>query len=101
MAEDHLVQLHVSLAHQHWGFTYTVGWAALNRAYVEIMDEDTKLKEKLALQERVLKLEGSKTSLFDFDGTDGKITLGSLGGGMLLTGTLALAGWSRRKKNRR
>jgi hydroxylamine dehydrogenase len=101
MAEDHLVQLHVSLAHQHWGFTYTVGWAALNRAYVEIMDEDTKLKEKLALQERVAKLEGSKASLLDFDGTDGKITLGSVGGGLLLTGTLALAGWSRRKKNRR
>ena len=99
MAEDHLVQLHVALAHQHWGFTYTVGWAALNRAYVEIMDEDTKLKEKVALQERVAKLEGSKTSLLDFDGTEGKITLGSLGGGMLLTGGLALAGWSRRKKN--
>jgi hydroxylamine dehydrogenase len=101
MAEDHLVQLHVALAHQHWGFTYTVGWAAMNRAYVEIMDEDTKLKEKLALQERVAKLEQSKTSLLDFDGTGGKVTLGSLGGGMLLTGTLALAGWSRRKKNRR
>ena len=52
--------------------------------------------------ERVAKLEQSKTSsLLDFDGTDGKITLGSLGGGMLLTGTLALAGWSRRKKNQR
>jgi hydroxylamine dehydrogenase len=101
MAEDHLVQLHVALAHQHWGFTYTVGWAAMNRAYVEINDEDTKLKEKLALQERVAKLEGSKTSLFDFHGTEGKITLGSLGGGMLLTGGIALAGWSRRKKNRR
>ena len=102
MAEDHLVQLHVSLAHQHWGFTYTVGWAALNRGYVEIMDEDTKLKEKMALQERVAKLEAHRTSsLFDFDSTDGKITLGSLGGGMLLTGTLALAGWSRRKNNRR
>jgi len=101
MAEDHLVQLHVALAHQHWGFTYTVGWAAMNRAYVEIMDEDTKLKEKIALQERVAKLEESKTSLLDFNGREGKITLGSLGGGMLLTGTLALAGWSRRKKNRR
>ena len=78
MAEDHLVQLHVSLAHQHWGYTYTVGWAAMNRAYVEIMDEDTQLKEKLALQERVAKLEGKRTSsLFDFDSTDGKITLGS------------------------
>jgi hydroxylamine dehydrogenase len=101
MAEDHLVQLHVALAHQHWGFTYTVGWAAMNRAYVEINDEDTKLKENMALLERVAKLEGSKTSLLDFDGKDGKITLGSLGGGMLLTGGIALAGWSRRKKNRR
>ena len=102
MAEDHLVQLHVALAHQHWGFTYTVGWAAMNRAYVEINDEDTKLKEKLELMDRVAKLEGSKTSLLDFfDGTDGKITLGSVGGGMLLTGGIALVGWSRRKKNRR
>ena len=99
MAEDHLVQLHVALAHQHWGFTYTVGWAAMNRAYVEIMDEDTKLKEKMALAERVAKLEESKTSLLDFDGTGGKLSLGSLGGGMLLTGGIALAGWSRRKKN--
>ncbi len=102
MAEDHLVQLHVSLAHQYPGFTYTVGWAAMNRAYVEIMDEDTKLKEKLMLMERVAKLEQSKTSsLLDFDSTDGKLTLGSVGGGLLLTGTLALAGWSRRKKNQR
>ena len=102
MAEDHLVQLHVSLAHQYPGFTYTVGWAAMNRAYVEIMDEDTKLKDRLMLMERVAKLEQSKTSsLLDFDSTDGKITLGSVGGGLLLTGTLALAGWSRRKKNQR
>ncbi len=102
MAEDHLVQLHVSLAHQYPGFTYTVGWAAMNRAYVEIMDEDTKLKDKLMLMERVAKLEQSKTnSLLDFDSTDGKLTLGSVGGGLLLTGTLALAGWSRRKKNQR
>jgi hydroxylamine dehydrogenase len=100
MAEDHLVQLHVSLAHQYWGYTYTVGWAAMNRAYVEINDEDTKLKEKLALQERVAKLE-AKSAMLDLDETGGKITLGSLGGGMMLAGTLALAGWSRRKKNGR
>ena len=100
MAEDHLVQLHVSLAHQYWGYTYTVGWAAMNRAYVEINDEDTKLKEKLALQERVAKLE-AKNAMLDLDGTGGKITLGSVGGGMMLAGTLALAGWSRRKKNGR
>jgi hydroxylamine dehydrogenase len=102
MAEDHLVQLHVSLAHQYPGYTYTVGWAAINRAYVEIMDEDTKLKEKMVLMERVSKLEQSRTSsLLDFDSRDGKLTLGSIGGGMLLTGGLALAGWSRRKKNQR
>jgi hydroxylamine dehydrogenase len=100
MAEDHLVQLHVGLAHQHWGMTYTVGWAALNRGYVEIMDEDTKLKERMEMAERVTKLEESRhTSLLDLGGTDGKITLGSLGGGLLLTGGIALAGWSRRKKN--
>jgi hydroxylamine dehydrogenase len=99
MAEDHLVQLHVGLAHQHWGFTYTVGWAALNRGYVEIMDEDTKLKERMELAERVTKLEAKRTSLLDLDGTGGKISLGSLGGGLLLTGGIALAGWSRRKKN--
>ena len=102
MAEDHLVQLHVSLAHQYPGFTYTVGWAAMNRMYVDIMDEDTQLKERMALAERVAKLEKSRTSsLLDFDSTDGKLTLGSVGGGMLFAGTLALAGWSRRKKNGR
>jgi hydroxylamine dehydrogenase len=70
--------------------------------YVDIMDEDTQLKERMALAERVAKLEKSRTSsLLDFDSTDGKLTLGSVGGGMLFAGTLALAGWSRRKKNGR
>jgi hydroxylamine dehydrogenase len=75
----------------------------MNRAYVEIMDEDTKLKDKMVLMERVSKLEqqAKTSSMLDLDTTDGKFTLGSLGGGMLLTGTIALAGWSRRKKNQR
>jgi hydroxylamine dehydrogenase len=99
MAEDHLVQLHVSLAHQYWGYTYTVGWAAMNRAYVEIMDDDTRLKEKLDLQARVAKLEGHmKSSLLDLDSETGKISLGGIGGGMMLAGTLAIAGWRRNKK---
>jgi len=99
MAEDHLVQLHVSLAHQYWGYTYTVGWAAMNRAYVEIMDDDTRLKQKLDLQARVAKLEGHmKSSLLDLDSETGKISLGGIGGGMMLAGTLALAGWRRNKK---
>jgi hydroxylamine dehydrogenase len=67
------------------------------------MDEDTKLKDRMLLMERVSKLEEkSKTSsLLDFDSTDGKLTIGSLGGGMLLAGTLTIAGWSRRKKNQK
>jgi hypothetical protein len=24
------IALHVSLAHQYWGYTYTVGWAAMS-----------------------------------------------------------------------
>jgi hydroxylamine dehydrogenase len=101
MAEDHLVQLHVSLAHEYWGYTYTVGWAAMNRAYVEIMDDDTRLKEMMALQARVLKLETSGTSMLDFDSTGAKLSLGGLGGGMMLAGTFVLAGWRRRKGTHR
>jgi hydroxylamine dehydrogenase len=95
MAEDHLVQLHVSLAHVYWGYTYTVGWAAMNRAYVEIMDETTKLNEMLALQARVLKLE-QRTALLDLNNPDTQLSLGGLGGGMMLAGTIAIAGWRRR-----
>jgi hydroxylamine dehydrogenase len=53
----------------------------------------------LALQERVNKLEGKKTSLLDLDTTAEKISLGGLGGGMLLAGTLALVGWRKRNKS--
>jgi len=102
MAEDHLVQLHVSLAHQYWGYTYTVGWAAMNRAYVEIMDDDTRLKEMQKLLARVDKLENDKKSaMLDLDSTGGKLSLGGLGGGMMLAGTLAIAGWRRRERNDR
>jgi len=66
---------------------------------VEIMDDDTRLKEKLDLQARVAKLEGHmKSSLLDLDSETGKISLGGIGGGMMLAGTLALAGWRRNKK---
>jgi len=102
MAEDHLVQLHVSLAHQYWGYTYTVGWAAMNRAYVEIMDDDTRVKEMQKLLARVDKLENDKKSaLLDLDSTGGKLSLGGLGGGMMLAGTLAIAGWRRRERKDR
>ncbi|MBL8073802.1 MAG: LPXTG cell wall anchor domain-containing protein, partial [Nitrospira sp.] len=32
------------------------------------------------------------------DSETGKISLGGIGGGMMLAGTLALAGWRRNKK---
>jgi len=43
----------------------------------------------------------SRTSLLDLNSTDEKLSLGGLGGGMLLAGTLALAGWRRREKSER
>lgn len=100
MAENDLAKMHVGLAHVNpGGWTYTEGWGPINRAYVEIQDEHTKMKEMQALVTRVNKLEGAKTSLFDLNGTGEKISLGGLGGGMLLAGTLALIGWRKRKQN--
>jgi hydroxylamine dehydrogenase len=46
-------------------------------------------------------MESKRTSLLDIQSTDDKLSLGGLGGGMLLAGTLALAGWRRREKNER
>ena len=99
MGENDLPKLHVGVAHVNpGGWTYTEGWEALGRAYSAIMSEDTKLREMAALQERVVKLEGRRTSLFDLDDDGKKLSLGGLGGGMLLVGSLALAGWRRRRK---
>jgi hydroxylamine dehydrogenase len=74
----------------------------MNRDYVEVMDENTKIREMAALQARVAKMESSRrSSLLDIQSTDDKLSLGGLGGGMLLAGTLALAGWRRREKSER
>jgi hydroxylamine dehydrogenase len=100
MGENDLPKLHVGLAHVNpGGWTYTEGWGPMNRAYVEIMDENTKIREMAALQARVAKMESKRTSLLDLDSKDDKLSLGGLGGGMLLAGTLALAGWRRREKS--
>lgn len=100
MGENDLPKGHKGLAHVNpGGFTYTEGWGPLNRAYVEIQDENSKLRHEMELHARVAKLEKkSKQSLLDIDSTEGKISLGGLGGGMLLAGTIALAGWRRREK---
>ena len=100
MGENDLAKMHVGLAHVNpGGWTYTEGWGPMNRAYVEVQDENTRIREMIALQERVAKLESKRTSLLDLDSTAEKISLGGLGGGMLLAGTLALAGWRKRKQN--
>ena len=100
MHENDLAKMHVGLAHVNpGGWTYTEGWGPINRAYVEIQDENTRIREMVALQERVKNLESKKTSLLDLDSTAEKISLGGLGGGMLLAGTLALAGWRKRKQS--
>jgi hydroxylamine dehydrogenase len=103
MGENDLPKGHVGLAHVNpGGWTYTEGWGPLNRAYVEIMDENSKLRHEMDLQERIAKLEKKRTGLLggllDADSTEDKISLGGLGGGMLLAGTIALAGWRRREK---
>ena len=98
MAENDLAKMHVGLAHVNpGGWTYTEGWGPINRAYVEIQDEHTKMREMAALVARVNKLETAKTSLLELNSPSEKISLGGLGGGMLLAGTLALLGWRKRK----
>ena len=101
MHENDLAKMHVGLAHVNpGGWTYTEGWGPMNRAYVEIQDANTRIREMVTLQERVKNLESSsKRSLLDLDGTTEKISLGGLGGGMLLAGTLALVGWRKRKQS--
>lgn len=102
MGENDVTKLHVGLAHVNpGGWTYTEGWEPLNRAYSKIMSEDTKLREMAALQERVVKLEARRTGLLDLDGTGSRVSLGGLGGGMLLAGIVALAGWRRREAGER
>ena len=78
MGENDLAKMHVGLAHVNpGGWTYTEGWGPMNRAYVEIQDENYRIREMVALQERVKNLESNKrTSLLDLDSTAEKISLG-------------------------
>ncbi|MCK5924084.1 MAG: hydroxylamine reductase, partial [Methylococcales bacterium] len=47
MWEHDLIKLYKGLFHMNpGGFTYTEGWSALMRDYAEIMDENTRLREK-------------------------------------------------------
>jgi len=103
MGENELAKLHVSVAHVNYGgWTYTTGWEQVLQKYTEIMESDTVLREKAALLKRVEALESKQSASllpFELDSTTGKITVGGLGGGMLLAGTLGMMG--RRRNNKK
>jgi len=102
MGSNDLTKLHVGLAHVNpGGFTYTEGWLPLNRAYAKIMSEDTRLRDMAALKDRVARLEAKRTSLLDIDNSNNRVSLGGLGGALLLAGGVALSGWRRREKSDR
>jgi len=102
MGENDLVKLHVGAAHVNpGGWTYTEGWEPLNRAYAKIMQANTEIRERVALQKKVTALETkSRFAFLDFDTSEKKLSLGGLGGALLLAGGLAL--WrSRRAQSER
>ena len=100
MWEHDLIKLYKGLAHFNPGnYTYSNGWASLMGDYAEIMDADTQLREKAALEKRVAKLEGKlKTSFLKFDSDTNQAALGGVGGGLLLLGTLGFGLARKREK---
>jgi len=99
MWEHDVIKNYKGLAHFNPGnYTYSNGWASLMRDYAEIMDMDTQIREKVALEKRVRKLEDKlKISFLDFNTSSDQSLLGALGGGMLALGTLGY-GLSRRRR---
>lgn len=99
MGEDQLAKMHVSLAHVNPGnWTYSDGWQQLNATYSKVMQWDTEIRDRVALQERVAKLEGgSPTAMLKLDSTGKMVSLGGLGGGMLLAGSMMF--WRGRRRD--
>ncbi|MEZ5447361.1 MAG: hypothetical protein R3F45_16560 [Gammaproteobacteria bacterium] len=98
MGENTLAKMHVSLAHVNPGnWSYSDGWEQLNASYSKIMQWDTEIRDRVALQERVAKLEaGSPTAMLGLDSTEKMVSLGGLGGGMLLAGSMMF--WRGRRR---
>ena len=98
MWEHDLIKLYKGVTHgSPGGYTYTEGWSPLIGDYARIMDENTKLREMADLKKQVQKLESlSKQSFLDLDSMEKQVSVGGLGGGLLLVGSLALLGWRRR-----
>ncbi|MCG3201487.1 MAG: Hydroxylamine oxidoreductase [Gammaproteobacteria bacterium] len=99
MGENQLAKMHVSLAHVNPGnWSYSDGWEQLNASYAKVMQYDTEIRERVALQERVAKLEGgSPTAMLKLDSAGKMVSLGSLGGGMLLAGSVMF--WRGRRRD--
>lgn len=102
MWEHDLIKLYKGMAHFNPGnYTYSNGWAPLMGAYAEIQDENTRIREMASLKARLAKLEGSRSGgMFDLDSPFKKASLGGLGSGMMIVGSLALWGWRRERKKK-
>ena len=76
-----------------------MAWLEVETKVVIDKDKVNDLRKRI---QGIAKLEKKRSGLFggllDADSTEEKISLGGLGGGMLLAGTIALAGWRRREK---
>ncbi|MCP4288805.1 MAG: hydroxylamine reductase, partial [Gammaproteobacteria bacterium] len=101
MWEHDIIKLYKGLAHFNPGnYTYSNGWAPLVGGYAEIMDMNTQIREMADLKKRIASLEGRKQSSLLIPDTEfKKLSMGGLGGGMLLVGSLGLIGWHRRKRS--
>ncbi|MCW8905792.1 MAG: hydroxylamine reductase [Sedimenticola sp.] len=98
MWEHDLIKLYKGVAHgSPGGYTYTEGWAPLVGDYANIMDEDTKLREMAALKKQVADLQSrAQSSVLDLSSIERQVSVGTLGGGMFLAGSMMLMGWRRR-----
>ena len=114
MWEQHAARYMKGLEHVNpGGWTYSHGWSDLIKDQIIINEQDTQLREKAAMEQRIQKLEGkagasTKTSSFDnrahgvaLAGIDASrfntgATLGMLGGGLLVGGLVG----RREKKGR-
>ncbi len=94
------LRCHVGLAHVNpGGWIYTEGWGPINRAYVEIQDENTRIREMVALQERVKNLESRKTSLLDLEGTAEKNLTGRFRWWHVASRNTGVSRWRKRKQS--
>lgn len=99
MWEQHVMRHFKGLAHVNpGGFTYTDGWSKLIRSLARIRDEDTRLRERAALQARIEVLEGQarrQQGLLDSPFRRAGFGLGMAGVGLAM---LAVPAYRKRKR---